>query len=362
MTGTLKRLDERRGQRPLVLGLAAALSLFAADAAATPPAKSPRAAAAAAEAPRIAVVAVEASSTLPAEGDRRFDAAHLVDGDPQTEWRPHARGAFGVGQWVRLDLGAVHEVTRIEVLVGSHHKGEGSEGFCAVGRPRLAAYGDDAGPIALEPRREGGELVRGERLFVSDGTHARTKPRRTRTLTLRVDGVERGYGSADVAISEVRVFGTPAAASAPERGDVSCNSARYAELRAAVIAECARRYRDSRPLAECTSFVGRLAACGGVSWLPIEEDAWVRGEVGIEDMDDFQTFPPTYRLELRRDGERWAVTRLTCTYDREAADEKCGLSRTFDSDVPDDADPELTWPARCRDLAGREHAAPGKTW
>lgn len=362
MSGPSKRLDDRRGRRPLALGLAVALSLFAAAAAATPPAKSPRAAASAAEAPRIAVVAVEASSTLPAEGDRRFDAAHLVDGDPQTEWRPHARGAFGIGQWVRLDLGAVHEVTRIEVLVGSHHKGEGSEGFCAVGRPRLVGYGDDAGRIGFDPSTAGGKGVAGERVFVSDAAHARTKPRRTRTLTLRVDGVERGYGSADVAISEVRVFGAPATAATPERGDVACNSARYAQLRAAVIAECARRYRDTRPLAECTSFVGRLAACGGASWLPIEEDAWERGEVAVEDFDDFQTFPPTYTLALRRDGARWQVTRLACTYDRDAPGEACGLSRTLDSDVPDHEDPELTWPARCRELAGREHTAPGKTW
>ncbi len=293
----------------------------------------------------VAVKRVEASSTRAAEGEVKFDAAHLVDGRPETVWQPDARGASGLGQWVRLDFGREVAITGVEILTGAHG-GEGAEdAWCDTARPvGLTAYGDSGQRLYFGP---GGDP---RRLTVSTPSGLDASPVTTRTLTLVIRGVERGMlGLDDVAISEVRVFGKPGAAAPPESGPVTCDSARLQVLRAAVIEACARRYQGSRPKAECTALFGQLDYCGEAAWLPIEaaEYAGPTLSLSIEDME--QPLPVSYAVTFARAGDRWTVESLTCRQ----SGEPCGLAQSLDPDSGSDPDRELRSPELCKTAKGR---------
>src|SRR5690606_8935849 len=123
-------------------------------------------------------------------------------------WQPDARGASGLGQWVRLDFGREVAITGVEILTWAHGGEGAADAWCETGRPaRLTAYGDAGQRLYFwtgdDPRR----------LTVSAPDGLAASPLTTRTLTLVVRGVARGMSAPDdVAISEVRVFGKPAAA------------------------------------------------------------------------------------------------------------------------------------------------------
>lgn len=88
---------------------------------------------------------VVASSALAPSDGRTFGAENLFDGDPATMWRPDARGALGLGQFVRIDLGAEMDVTAIEVLNGNQRPDRGKDRYCADARAQALWIHADSG-------------------------------------------------------------------------------------------------------------------------------------------------------------------------------------------------------------------------
>lgn len=255
---------------------------------------------------------VEASSTRP-----ETDPGMLVDGKLDTAWQADADGAFSLGQWVRLDFGRVVEVTRVEIDNGVQRVVGQVDHFCTEGRATLLqGYGDD-GRIEFM-RDQAGDLRRFE-AEVGEGLGL-VAPLRTRTLTLVIDAVEKGFvHQGAVGISEVRVWGREAPEPPAETGDVACNSRRLGLLRAALVEHCARTYRTTRPPAECSIVRGSIDACGTAppKWLPIADKAFQAGLVELAfTVDTPRLVALSAKLTRDTDGE-WDVASLTCTRDNE---------------------------------------------
>ena len=75
------------------------------------------------------VVAVTASSEKP-----NAPARALIDGKRDTSWQPDADGAYGLGQWIRVDLGTVFDVTSIKLHNGIQRIEGGADQFCRNAR------------------------------------------------------------------------------------------------------------------------------------------------------------------------------------------------------------------------------------
>jgi len=287
---------------------------------------------------------VEASSTRPGT-----DPSMLVDGKLETAWQADADGAFSLGQWVRLDFGRVIEVTRVEIDNGVQRVVGQVDHFCTEGRATwLQGYGD-SGHIEFMRDRDGG--LRRFEAEVGEGLGL-VEPLRTRTLTLVIDSAEKGFvRQGAVGISEIRVWGEEAAEPLAETGDVACNSRRLGLLRAAVVEYCAKTYRTTRPIAECSVIRGLIDACAAAppKWLPIAERHFQSGLIELA----FSVGKPqllALSAKLTRDaGGKWSVVSLTCMRDNEV----CGRDANGHG-----VDLQLTERKVCRTASGRYMFAP----
>ncbi len=274
------------------------------------------------------------------------NAAHLVDGKLDSVWFADADGAFGVGQWVRLDFGAEVEISRIAIHNGAHGVVDGQDGFCAHARAAsVGVYGDGLRVAHVGSRDGSGRVLEGE---VGQGMLA---PLVTRTLTIVVEGVQQGFvHPATLAISEIEVVRKPAPEPAAESGKVTCGSRRMGLLRAAVIEHCAATFRETRPPAECDRVRAQFDFCKmePPKWMPIAEKEFDSGKVSL----DFRSRnPPFVQLQAAFDREtsgRWRVTGLGC----KRGSRPCGLLHEVSSDG-DRTDYEVRTTDLCKDAAGK---------
>ncbi len=287
------------------------------------------------------VVAVTASSEKP-----NAPARALIDGKRDTSWQPDADGAYGLGQWIRVDLGTVFDVTSIKLHNGIQRIEGGADQFCRNARAgRVTVYGDSA----LVQSLESDDLDK--HVYTTEvGKWGFQKPLRTRYVTIVIDGAELGFGDAtSAALAELEVFGKPAAAYAPETGDVRCGSRRLAELRDAVVEYCAAHYRTGRPNAECALMRNQFDYCEAEppEFLPIAARDYDGGRLELKVTSPHPPFPKLALTLIRKDG-RWVAEALTCLRGRAA----CGLKHTIDSDG-DRTDLELDKPKRCKAADGK---------
>lgn len=296
--------------------------------------------------PRLPVASVTASSAKASA-----PAALAIDGKAETSWSPDADGAFGIGQWIRLDLGQVVDVTAIDVINGTHRVDGGVDQFCQHGRTSsLRVYGDTT-QFTIWPA-DAYDRTYAARI----GSPGFQKPLRTRYITLVVEGMSTGYREpATVSLAEVSVFGRPAADHPAESGPVTCGSLRAASLRDAILEHCSSRYRDARPTAECALMRSQFDFCVGEPprFLPIPAKDFESGALALKLKTRDPPFPQlTMSAERGADG-RWTVSTLTC----ERGKKPCGLRHTLSSDG-DRSDLEVTTPKLCQNADGTFVQAP----
>lgn len=290
---------------------------------------------------RLTPIAVTASSTLAGT-----EAGMLVDGKLDTSWQADAQGAFGVGQWVRLDFGRVVDVTRIEVDSGVQRVEGGVDRFCAEARASFLGMIGETGRGVWFDTLE----TYGRRGIARAGQPGFAKPLRTRVLTIVIEGVQTGYERPGaVGLAEIAVWGREAPAHAVESGQVTCGSTRMAALRDAVIEHCAATYRTTRPTAECQLWWMQFEYCANAPppWMPITEADYGAPTLALEMENPNPPFP-TMKARFERVGERWRVGALSCSYGKKA----CGLRHTVFSDSQEQ-DTEVVTRPQCRTVEGK---------
>lgn len=296
---------------------------------------------------KLTPVAVTASSTR-----ADSDVKRLVDGRIDTSWQPDAEGAFGVGQWVRLDFGRVVDVTRIVVHNGVQRTEGDVDRFCSDARAAwIVAYGDRG----FIPQIESPDAY--NRVFEAEAGKAPMREAlRTRYLTIVIDAVEKGYVSPGaVGLAEVEVFGRDAVAPAAESGDVTCGSTRMGQLRMAVIEHCAATYRATRATAECALMRAQFSFCAAEppKWMPIPAKDFDAGKVSLAFKTADPPFPELAATFVRDSANRWSVATLTC----KRAGKACGLKQSVASDGGRD-DLEVRVRKVCKTAAGKFLNAP----
>lgn len=143
---------------------------------------------------RLAVAEIIASSMLPPAGGVTYAPTNLVDGDPTTAWNEGARGA--AGEWVEVTLPEAVSVARVLVWNG-YQKGRQ---FLENGRVHTLLI--DAG----------GRRFTVELLDVANSQAVDLpEPVLTSTIRLTIETIYEGDRYPDVALSELEVYGLPAA-------------------------------------------------------------------------------------------------------------------------------------------------------
>ena len=164
------------------------------------------------EATRIPVAAIKASSELPPWKNYTFGAENLIDGRLDTSWQPAKNKTYGVGQWVELDLGGTFNISHVILDLGLQ-KVDPKLGdlFCRNNRPSEYIILLDDGTNASGSGSESlsyaisDTFCDGERSD-PDTVCGKTAARRLRIIITRV--LEPVVWD-DVAIAEIRVYGTP---------------------------------------------------------------------------------------------------------------------------------------------------------
>lgn len=279
------------------------------------------------------------------------DPKMLVDGKLDTAWQADASGAFGIGQWVRLDFGKVVDITRIEIDNGVQRVVGDSDEFCMQWRPMFFdGYGDTTRIASID------DAVGDGRHFGATVGQGLLTPLRTRYLTLVIDAVEMGFAKDGApAISEIKVWGQDAPQPAAESGPVACNSQRMGLLRQAVVEHCAATYKATRPTAECQTMRAQFDFCKAEppKWMPIAAQAFDSGAIDLSFKTDDPPFPQLGAKFTRDASGRWTVASLTCMRGKKA----CGLKHTIASDG-DRTDLELRQSKFCKTAAGKFMKAP----
>jgi len=260
------------------------------------------------------VVAVSASSALPKWQGYTFDAANLIDGRVDTSWQPAKKDTMGVGQWVELDLGAPHEITKIEIAQGLQ-KVDAKLGdlFCRNNRFADARVFFDDGsyaPVWGEPAEK---LVVVESFYRGEALPGKEVKVVTRFIRIVVRSVLEPVDWKDIAIAELRVFGRPAAAPPIDATSIAWDRPGAWPFKVAIIDYCAvgaelRRKRDCPGLVNAVS-EGRAYADAAFHELPpIAVADRDKGEVLLA----FAYDKAKFRIALRRgEDERWSVKALS---------------------------------------------------
>lgn len=207
------------------------------------------------------VVTATASSALPKWKEYTFGAHNVIDGRNDTSWQPGKKNTLGVGQWLELDLGAPHEISRIQIVQGLQ-KVDPTLGdlFCRNNRFAAATIFFDDGsyaPVWNEPQLTELDVTlfyRGEDL---PGKEVKVV---TRYLRLVITSVHTPVDWKDIAIAELKVFGRPAPAAT---GSVKCGEAGFSPLRNAIIESCAVDVAG-RKANDCAGLMRALTSCEAV--------------------------------------------------------------------------------------------------
>ncbi len=143
---------------------------------------------------------VTASSSLPKWKDYTFGPENLFDNDVTTSWQPKTKGG-GAGEWVQLDFGAEWTITGVDVANGlQRHDTLGNLFYKnnRITKARLEFSDRTRIFLSLDDRYFG-------------YLHFDIPPKRTRSLRLVVEAVQKGEQWNDLAVSELLVHGRQAA-------------------------------------------------------------------------------------------------------------------------------------------------------
>ncbi len=141
------------------------------------------------------VADVRASSYIEPSEERTYGPDNLIDGDPATAWNEDAEG-LGEGEWVRLQFETPIIPARLEVANGYQRD---EERFTGNGRieQMTVKYSDGTSQTVELEDREGFQDVP-------------LPPKETEWLLITAQSVYPGSTWEDLALSEIRVFGSRA--------------------------------------------------------------------------------------------------------------------------------------------------------
>lgn len=136
----------------------------------------------------VSVKKISASSTLSAQGENTYDAANLVDGNPNTAWSEGVAGD-GIGESIMIDFGSVQRLNGIELLNG------------LVKSEKLYKQNNKIKKMKLE--FSDGQSVILDIYFLKNYFD---KPIQSSSIKITILEVERGTKYRDTCISELRLF------------------------------------------------------------------------------------------------------------------------------------------------------------
>lgn len=136
----------------------------------------------------VSVKKISASSALSAQGENTYDAANLVDGNPNTAWSEGVEGD-GIGESIMIDFGSVQRLNGIELLNG------------LVKSEKLYKQNNKIKKMKLE-FSDGQSLIL-DSYFLKNYFD---KPIQSSSMKITILEVERGTKYRDTCISELRVF------------------------------------------------------------------------------------------------------------------------------------------------------------
>jgi hypothetical protein len=243
----------------------------------------------------VKAVGARASSALGPYKGYTFGPDNLIDGRVDTSWQPVGKTTLGVGQWVELDLGAPHEVSALELVLGLQVTDPKlGDLFCRNTRPAAVRMVFDDGATGLLWSPSGSEKS------VSAPPHGELTRRgvkvdsvRTRRIRLVIDLVEQPVDWKDVALAEVRVYGSPVAESEVPPPGGACGTSGYVPFLNAVIEHCAVLSTKDRARSGCKGLVHAFSTCTAsgpfkvgqvpdkVPMPPIDEGAAASGRVTV---------------------------------------------------------------------------------
>ncbi|OAB41695.1 discoidin domain-containing protein [Paenibacillus glacialis] len=136
----------------------------------------------------VSVRKISASSTLSAQAGNTYDAANLVDGNPNTAWSEGVAGD-GIGESIMIDFGSVQRLNGIELLNG------------LVKSNKLYKQNNKIKKMKLE--FSDGQSLTLDSYFLKNNFE---KPIQSSSMKITILEVERGTKYRDTCISELRVF------------------------------------------------------------------------------------------------------------------------------------------------------------
>jgi hypothetical protein len=146
----------------------------------------------AAQAARLDIANVSASSTYPAEKGVVYDAKQAKDGKVGSSWVEGDKGS-GLGSWIEVDLGTSQDVKMIRLWGGLWYS---YDLWTRANRPKSVELTFSDGSTELHELTD--EMVA--------QTLTLKKPRKTKTVRVKVKEVYKGTTWFDTAISEIQVF------------------------------------------------------------------------------------------------------------------------------------------------------------
>lgn len=274
----------------------------------------------------IKAVGARASTAMQPWKGYTFGAENLIDGKVDTSWQPDikkVKDTLGVGQWVEIDLGATYDITRYEIDLGLQ-KVDPALGdlFCRNTRPSEAYLIFDDGAMAwltsIDPNARRVTSADYPLTLRGQGV-ART---RTRFVRLVIAQVHEAVDWKDVAVAELRVFGTPvrsgeAVATADGGG---CGSPGFVPFTRGLVDHCATLGRKARDKTLCNDILNDFLLCNShVGETPDgvgrREDLPAIKRVGpTDDTVDYvyRSFPDTtVTLTFKRVDGAWSVMDIT---------------------------------------------------
>jgi len=139
------------------------------------------------------VADVRASSYIEPSAERTYGPDNLIDGDPATAWNEGAEG-LGEGEWVRLHFETPVIPARLEVANGYQRDEERYTGNGRIEQMTVKYSDGTSQTVELEDRQGFQEVP--------------LVPKETEWLLLTAESVYPGSTWEDLALSEIRVFGS----------------------------------------------------------------------------------------------------------------------------------------------------------
>ncbi len=280
----------------------------------------------------INAVRARASTAMQPWKGYTFGAENLIDGKVDTSWQPDikkVKDTLGVGQWVEVDLGATYDVTGFEIELGLQ-KVDPALGdlFCRNTRPS-AAYliFDDGAMVWLTSIDPNARRVTSAEYPMTLRGQGVTKTR-TRYVRLVIAQVHEAVDWKDVALAELRVFGTLGTSATPVASveaaktvdGGACGSPGFVPYTRALVEHCATLGRKARDKTLCNDIINDFLLCNShvgetSDGVGRREDLPAMKQVDpAEDKVDYvySSFPDTtVTLTFTRGGSAWSVTNIT---------------------------------------------------